>query len=97
MTRQTRERTRLPPIRPALRLNGVKRWITNAGVSKYYWNPVSAVTAAARHLWADPNPSATIRAWPMQHPVDAALLWSIALLAIFAPLAARLYRHRTTN
>ena len=30
----------------------------------------------------------------MQHPVDAALLWSIALLAIFAPLAVRLYRHR---
>ncbi len=61
------------------------------------WNPLSAVTAAARHLWANPNPSAASRAWPMQHPVDAALLWSIALLAILAPLAARLYRHRTSN
>jgi ABC transporter DrrB family efflux protein len=33
------------------------------------WNPVSAVTAGVRHLWGNPNPSATINAWPMQHPV----------------------------
>jgi hypothetical protein len=33
----------------------------------------------------------------MQHPVEAALAWSIALLAIFAPLAARLYLRRTTG
>jgi ABC-2 type transport system permease protein len=61
------------------------------------WNPLSAVTTAGRQLWANPNPSATIRAWPMQHPVQAALVWSIALLVIFAPLAARLYRRRTTG
>ena len=61
------------------------------------WNPVSAVTAAARHLWGNPNPSATIPAWPMQHPVAASLLWSVALLVIFAPLATFLYRRRTTG
>ena len=61
------------------------------------WNPVSAVTAAARHLWGNPNPSARIHAWPMQHPVAASLLWSVALLAIFAPLATLLYRRRTTG
>ena len=61
------------------------------------WNPVSAVTAAARHLWGNPNPSATIHAWPMQHPVAASLLWSVALLVIFAPLATLLYRRRTTS
>jgi ABC-2 type transport system permease protein len=61
------------------------------------WNPVSAVTAAARHLWGNPNPSATINAWPMQHPVAASLLWSVALLLIFAPLATVLYRRRTTG
>ena len=61
------------------------------------WNPVSAVTAAARHLWGNPNPSATIQAWPMQHPVAASLLWSVALLLIFAPLATFLYRRRTTG
>jgi len=61
------------------------------------WNPVSAVTSAARELWGNPNPSATIQAWPMQHPVTATLLWSVAILAVFAPLAALLYRRRTTD
>jgi ABC-2 type transport system permease protein len=61
------------------------------------WNPVSAVTAAARSLFGNPNPSATIHAWPMQHPVVASLLWSLAILALFAPLATVLYRRRTTD
>jgi ABC-2 type transport system permease protein len=61
------------------------------------WNPVSAVTAAARELFHNPNPSATIDAWPMQHPIAASLLWSLALLAIFAPLATHFYRRRTSD
>jgi ABC transporter DrrB family efflux protein len=61
------------------------------------WNPVSAVTAAARELFGNPNPSASIDAWPMQHPVIVSLLWSVALIAVFAPLAAGLYRRRTTG
>jgi ABC-2 type transport system permease protein len=61
------------------------------------WNPVSAVTAAARTLFANPNPSVTIHAWPMQHPVAASIIWSAGLLAIAAPLAARLLRRRTTE
>jgi ABC transporter DrrB family efflux protein len=59
------------------------------------WNPVSAVTAAARTLFGNPNPSAIVQAWPMQHPVAASLLWSIAIIAFFAPLATFLYRRRT--
>jgi hypothetical protein len=61
------------------------------------WNPVSAVTAAARELFHNPNPSATIDAWPMQHPIATSLLWSLAMLAVFAPLATTLYRRRTTD
>jgi hypothetical protein len=61
------------------------------------WNPVSAVTAAARELFGNPNPSASIDAWPMQHPVVVSLVWSVALVAVFAPLAATLYRRRTTD
>jgi hypothetical protein len=61
------------------------------------WNPVSAVTAAARALFGNPNPSASIHAWPMQHPVAASLLWSVALIAVFAPLATLLYRRRTAE
>jgi ABC transporter DrrB family efflux protein len=61
------------------------------------WNPVSAVTAGARHLFGNPNPSATVSAWPMQHPVEAALIWSCAILAVAAPMAAHLFRTRTTE
>ncbi|HEY7398872.1 MAG TPA: ABC transporter permease [Gaiellaceae bacterium] len=61
------------------------------------WSPVSAVTAAARELFGNPNPSAAIHAWPMQHPVTAALLWSVALLAVCAPLASLLFRRRTAD
>jgi hypothetical protein len=31
------------------------------------------------------------------HPVAASLLWSIAILAVFAPFATALYRGRTTE
>jgi ABC transporter DrrB family efflux protein len=61
------------------------------------WNPVSAVTAAARTLFGNPNPSAALRVWPMQHPVLAALAWSAAILLVFVPLATHLYRRRTTG
>ena len=61
------------------------------------WNPVSAVTAASRQMLGNPNPSAGIHVWPMQHPVLASLLWSLALIVLFAPLASELYRRRTTD
>ncbi len=61
------------------------------------WNPVSAVTAASRRFLGNPNPSAAVHAWPMQHPLLASTIWSLALIAIFAPLASHLYRRRTTN
>jgi ABC-2 type transport system permease protein len=61
------------------------------------WNPVSAVTAGARQLWGSPNPSASVAAWPMQHPIEASLAWSILILAVAAPLASRLFRRRTTE
>lgn len=61
------------------------------------WNPVSAVTAACRVLWGDPNPSASSPAWAMQHPVVTALAWSIAILVVTVPLAIALYRRRTTT
>ena len=61
------------------------------------WNPVSAVTAAARHLFGNPNPSSAIHVWPMQHPVAASLLWSLVIIGVSAPLAAYLFARRTTE
>jgi ABC-2 type transport system permease protein len=56
------------------------------------WNPVSSVTQAARerfgNLPADlPEPTA----WPLANAELYTLLWSIAIVAIFAPLAVRRY------
>ena len=58
------------------------------------WNPMSALAAASRHLFGNPNPAASVQAWPMQHPELAALGWSAALLLVFAPLAVHLYRRK---
>jgi hypothetical protein len=55
------------------------------------------VAAGARNLWGNPNPSDTIQAWPMQHPVEAALIWSVVILAVAAPLASHFFRRRTTE
>jgi ABC-2 type transport system permease protein len=61
------------------------------------WNPVSALTAGCRVLFGNPNPSSHVHAWPMQHPVLASLIWSVAILAVFAPLATYLFRRRTAH
>ena len=61
------------------------------------WNPVSTVVAGTCVLWGNPNPSGTIRAWPMQHPVEAALTWSVIILAAAAPAAALFFKRRTTG
>jgi ABC-2 type transport system permease protein len=56
------------------------------------WNPVSAVTAAAREQFGNissklPPPDV----WPMQHPVAYTLIWVVLILAVFIPLAIRQY------
>jgi ABC transporter DrrB family efflux protein len=61
------------------------------------WNPVSAVTSAARVMFGNPNPSGRIDVWPMQHPIEAALIWSVAILAVGAPLASYLFKRNTTE
>jgi len=58
------------------------------------WNPMSALAAASRHLFGNPNPAASVQAWPMQHPELAVLGWSATLLLVFAPLAVHLYRRK---
>ena len=58
------------------------------------WNPVSAVASSCRDLFGNPNPSSTIPVWPMQHPELATVLWSIGLIAVFAPLAVYFYRRK---
>jgi hypothetical protein len=33
----------------------------------------------------------------MQHPVEAALIWSVVILAVAAPLASYFFKRRTTE
>ena len=54
------------------------------------WNPFSALTAATRELFGNPNPFTT--GFPGEHPVFLSLVWTTVLLAVFAPLAVRKYR-----
>lgn len=54
------------------------------------WNPFSALTAAIRELFGNPNPFTS--GFPGDHPVLLSFVWTAALLAVFAPLAVRKYR-----
>ena len=55
------------------------------------WNPVSALTAAVRGLWGNPNPYSTT-GFPAEHPVLMTVLWVAVLIAVFAPIGVRRYR-----
>jgi ABC transporter DrrB family efflux protein len=61
------------------------------------WNPVSAVAASCRELFGNPNPAALSHSFPSQHPVLTALLWSVAIIAVCAPIASARLRARTTD
>lgn len=61
------------------------------------WNPVSAVTSSVRDLFGNVNPVVPSGGWPVDHPLEAALIWSVAITAVAAPIAAHLFRKRTTD
>jgi ABC transporter DrrB family efflux protein len=56
------------------------------------WNPVSAVTQAARQLFGNRSAESKPGAWSLQHPIIYTLIWIAVILAIFVPLAVRLYK-----
>ena len=60
------------------------------------WNPVSAVTAACRRLFGNPNPSAASTPGPCSTRWKPPCLVRL-ILAVCAPLAAYLFRRRTAE
>jgi len=57
------------------------------------WNPVSAVTQAARQLFGNTSPALPEpSAWPLQHAVLASLLWTALMLVVFVPMATWRYQ-----
>ncbi|CAM5284771.1 MULTISPECIES: ABC transporter permease [Streptomyces] len=60
------------------------------------WNPFSATVQACRELFGNLPPGFQASdAWPMQHPVWASLIWSVAIILTFRTLAVRKYRRAT--
>jgi ABC-2 type transport system permease protein len=57
------------------------------------WNPVSAVTQAARELFGNiPPGTPEPAAWPLQNAALYTLLWVVIIIAVFAPLAVSRYK-----
>ncbi len=57
------------------------------------WNPVSALTQAARELFGNTNPAIIVSdAWPMQHAIAASLLWTALILIVFVPFSIHRYQ-----
>ena len=67
------------------------------------WNPVSAVTQAARDLFGNPDPQVLAgvvgppTAWPLVNPELYTLIWSAIILAVFVPLTNAQYRRATSR
>ena len=60
------------------------------------WNPVSAITQASRELFGNiPEGTPEPTAWPLQNPVLYTIIWSFAIIAVFAPLAVAQYQRVT--
>jgi len=70
-----------------------------AGLQRFAeWNPVSSVTQAARDLFGNIKPGTPEpTAWSLQHPAVYTLLWSVAILVVFVPIANAQYRRSTSR
>ncbi len=56
------------------------------------WNPVSAVTQAARELFGISSGMPVPVVWSMLHPLLYSLICVVVILAVFVPLSVRQYR-----
>jgi ABC transporter DrrB family efflux protein len=61
------------------------------------WNPVSAITQAARELFGNDALTTPATVWPLQHPVIYTLIWSVIVLAIFVPLTTWQFRRAASR
>ncbi|WSA47665.1 ABC transporter permease [Streptomyces sp. NBC_01803] len=60
------------------------------------WNPFSATVLGVRELFGNLPPGYQAPdSWPMQHPVLASALWSVAVILFFRKQAVRKYRQAT--
>ena len=75
---------------PIESMPNVLQWVASV-------NPVSVLIAAVRTLFGNPVSPVTKHVWPIDHPVGAAWLYSLALVLLGWVIAQRRYRARTTD
>ena len=61
------------------------------------WNPVSSLVQSMRVLWGNDMPLRPGAPWSLEHPVLATVIWSVALTAVWGPLAVRAFNRRTVD
>lgn len=63
------------------------------------WNPISAVTQAARENFGNVPPGGGLStpSWALQNPEIYTLIWSVVVLAVFVPLASARYQRSTSR
>jgi ABC-2 type transport system permease protein len=62
------------------------------------WNPVSSVVQAARELFGNvPEGMPAPDVWSLQHPELYTLIWTGIILAVFVPLAVRMYQRTASR
>jgi ABC-2 type transport system permease protein len=60
------------------------------------WNPVSALTQAARELFGNiPSGMPAPEAWSIQHPAAYTLIWVALIMIVFVPLSVGQYARAT--
>ncbi len=77
---------------PTQSFDGVLRTIVE-------WNPVSALTLAARELFGNIPPGAPAEsdAWSLVHPAAYTLIWVVLILLVFVPLSVRQYQRASSK
>ena len=75
---------------PIQSMPSVLQWVASA-------NPISVLIAAVRTLFGNPVSPVTKHIWPIDHPVPAAWIYSVLLVALGWTIASRRYRARTMD
>lgn len=75
---------------PIDNMPAVVRFITD-------WSPITPVVEALRELFGNPNPIPANAPWPLQHAIEASLLWCTVLTVIGLGLALWRYGARSRS
>jgi ABC-2 type transport system permease protein len=61
------------------------------------WNPVSAVSQAAREAFGNTGDVPPPEVWSLANPVAYTIIWVVIILAVFVPLSVRRYNKAATR